>query len=90
MTGHRLCHNIVDYHSLTRKSTQLYISDIGDFGFLSESFKSFKPNAVRLNTIIIGVVLHTMKKSNNLQSGLTIEGLFVVTSLIWPCNTVAS
>ena len=57
-TNHSSClhgtEHIRSWKSHTGKSTQLYIGDIGDFVFLSESFESFESNAGKSNAIITG------------------------------------
>ena len=59
------------WKSLIRKSIQLYISDICEFEFLSESFKLFEFNAVEPNVVITRVVPYA-KKEFNLQNELTV------------------
>lgn len=57
-TNHSSCLHDIEHirrwKSHTGKSTQLYIGDIGDFVFLSESFESFESNAGKSNAIITG------------------------------------
>ena len=57
-TNHSSCLHDIEHirrwKSHTGKSTQLYIGDIGDFVFLSESFESFESNAGKSNAVITG------------------------------------
>ena len=74
-TNHSSCLHDMDHirrwKSLIRKSIQLYISDICEFEFLSESFKLFELNAVEPNVVITRVVPYA-KKEFNLQNELTV------------------